>query len=108
MAYKVKKFGDYVERRTFSRAKNTMELTDLLEIQKKSYNWFLEEGIKEIFEDCAAMVGTGNNFFNNGEMMGRTFEKEEKDFIETSIFKDFYKIKQKRNNNTYFNYFFQF
>ena len=51
MAYKVKKFGDYVERRTFSRAKNTMELTDLLEIQKKSYNWFLEEGIKEIFED---------------------------------------------------------
>lgn len=66
-----------------------------------SYKWVDKVNrVKEIFEDCAAMVGTGNNFFNNGEMMGRTFEKEEKDFIETSIFKDFYKIKQKRNNNT--------
>lgn len=66
-----------------------------------SYQWVDKVNrVKEIFEDCAAMVGTGNNFFNNGEMMGRTFEKEEKDFIETSIFKDFYKIKQKRNNNT--------
>lgn len=65
-----------------------------------SYQWVDKVNrVKEIFEDCAAMVGTGNNFFNNGEMMRRTFEKEEKDFIETSIFKDFYKIKNKDNNN---------
>lgn len=65
-----------------------------------SYQWVDKVNrVKEIFEDCAAMVGTGNNFFNNGEMMRRTFEKEEKDFIETSIFKDFYKIKNINNNN---------
>ena len=51
MAYKVEKFGDHRERRTFSRSRNTMELQDLLEIQKKSYQEFLEEGIKEVFED---------------------------------------------------------
>jgi len=65
-----------------------------------SYQWTDKVNrVKEIFEDCAAMVGIGNNFFNNGEMMRRTFEKEEKDFIETSIFKDFYRIKNKKNNN---------
>jgi len=68
VAYKVKKFGDYVERRTFSRAKNTMELTDLLEIQKKSYNWFLEEGIKEIFEDLFPVESfTGNVTLDFGD-----------------------------------------
>ena len=51
MAYKKAKFGDYRERRSFSKTKNVLELNDLLEIQKKSYNLFLTEGIKEIFED---------------------------------------------------------
>ena len=51
MAYKIIKCGDHRTRRSFSRIKNTYELTDLLEIQKKSYNWFVENGIKEVFED---------------------------------------------------------
>ncbi len=51
MAYKIIKCGDHRTRRSFSRIKNTYELTDLLEIQKKSYNWFVEKGIKEVFED---------------------------------------------------------
>ncbi len=51
VAYKIKKYGDYRERRNFSRIKNTYELKDLLEIQKKSYNRFITEGIKEVFED---------------------------------------------------------
>ena len=68
MAYKLKKFGDYVKRRTFSKSKNTMELTDLLEIQKKSYNWFLEEGIKEIFEDLFPVESfTGNVTLDFGD-----------------------------------------
>ena len=68
MAYKLKKFGDYAERRTFSKSKNTMELTDLLEIQKKSYNWFLEEGIKEIFEDLFPVESfTGNVTLDFGD-----------------------------------------
>ncbi len=51
MAYKIINCGDHRQRRSFSRIKNTYELTDLLEIQKKSYQWFIEKGIKEVFED---------------------------------------------------------
>ena len=51
MSYKIVKSGDYRERRNFSRIRNSYELKDLLEIQKKSYNWFITEGIKEVFED---------------------------------------------------------
>lgn len=51
MAYKVQKFGDHRERRTFSKTTNALELADLLEIQKKSYNQFLTEGIDEVFKD---------------------------------------------------------
>ena len=61
MAYKVKKFGDYRERRSFSKTKNVLELNDLLEVQKKSYKEFLETGIKEIFEDLFPVESfTGN------------------------------------------------
>ena len=51
MSYKIVKSGDYRERRNFSRIRNSYELKDLLEIQKKSYNWFITDGIKEVFED---------------------------------------------------------
>ena len=51
MAYKNVKYGDYRERRNFSRIRNTYELKDLLEIQKKSYERFINIGIKEVFED---------------------------------------------------------
>ncbi|MBQ2639575.1 MAG: DNA-directed RNA polymerase subunit beta [Bacilli bacterium] len=51
MAYKTVKCGDHRKRRNFSKIRNTYELKDLLEIQKKSYNWFVENGIKEVFSD---------------------------------------------------------
>ncbi len=51
MSYKIVKSGDYRERRNFSRIRKTYELKDLLEIQKKSYNWFINDGIKEVFND---------------------------------------------------------
>ena len=51
VAYKVQKFGDHRERRNFSKMRNVYELTDLLEIQKSSYKKFLDEGIKEVFDD---------------------------------------------------------
>ena len=41
MTYKVKKFGDHRERRTYAKTKNAIELNNLLEIQKKSYDWFI-------------------------------------------------------------------
>ena len=51
MAYKLVNCGDYRQRRSFSRIKKIYELKDLLEIQKKSYQWFVETGIKEVFDD---------------------------------------------------------
>ena len=51
MAYKLKQSGDYRQRRNFSMIKNSLELDNLLQIQKESYQWFVKEGIKEVFED---------------------------------------------------------
>jgi len=53
MAYKVQKFGDHRERRSFAKTTNALALTDLLEIQKKPYQEFLEKGIQEVFEDIS-------------------------------------------------------
>ena len=61
MAYKTLKFGDYRKRRSFAKTKNTLELADLLEIQKKSYQNFLDEGIREVFDDLFPVESfTGN------------------------------------------------
>ncbi|MBE6156299.1 MAG: DNA-directed RNA polymerase subunit beta [Firmicutes bacterium] len=61
MAYKTLNFGDYRERRSFAKSKNTLELQDLLEIQKKSYQDFLEKGIREVFDDLFPVESfTGN------------------------------------------------
>ena len=51
MAYKIKQSGDYRKRRNFSMIKNSLELDNLLQIQKESYQWFVTEGVKEVFED---------------------------------------------------------
>ncbi len=53
MAYKVKKVNEYRKRRDFSRVNNSLELQDLLEIQTKSYNWFIKDGIKEVLEEIS-------------------------------------------------------
>ena len=51
MAYKLKQSGDYRKRRNFSMIKNSLELDDLLAIQKESYNWFATEGVGEVLKD---------------------------------------------------------
>ena len=51
LAYKVEKFGDHRERRNFSKLRNKFELSNLLEIQKDSFQKFLDEGIREVFDD---------------------------------------------------------
>ena len=61
MAYKVKKFGDYRERRNYAKTQNAIELENLLEIQKKSYDEFMKDGIKEVFDDIFPVESfTGN------------------------------------------------
>ena len=61
MAYKTKKFGDYRERRTYAKTEDVIELGNLLEVQKESYQRFIEEGIKEVFDDIFPVENfTGN------------------------------------------------
>ena len=48
-------------RMSFSRINEVIDMPNLIEIQKNSYNWFLEEGLREVFHDIAAIEDyTGN------------------------------------------------
>ena len=45
----------------FSRINEILEMPDLIEIQKNSYKWFLETGLKEMFNDISPIQDfTGN------------------------------------------------
>ena len=39
------------QRKSYARNKQILEMPNLIEVQRKSYQWFLEEGIREIFDD---------------------------------------------------------
>ena len=40
-------------RMSYARQKEVLEMPNLIEVQKNSYNWFLTEGLKEVFEDIS-------------------------------------------------------
>lgn len=40
-------------RMSFSRINEVLEMPNLIEVQKNSYKWFLEEGLKEVFKDMS-------------------------------------------------------
>ena len=43
-------------RMSFQRQKEVLEMPNLIEIQKNSYRWFQEEGLKEVFDDIAPIA----------------------------------------------------
>ncbi len=48
-------------RRTYSRVAEVLELPNLIEIQQKSYEWFLRDGLREMFQDISPIQDfTGN------------------------------------------------
>ena len=48
-------------RMSFSRQKEVLEMPNLIEVQKNSYKWFLQEGLKEVFKDVSGITDyTGN------------------------------------------------
>ena len=68
MGYKIQKINDKRERRNYAKTKNAIELSNLLEIQKDSYQWFITEGIKEVFDDIFPVESfTGNLSLEFGE-----------------------------------------
>jgi len=43
-------------RMSYSRQKEVLEMPNLIEVQKDSYRWFLEEGLKEVFADISPIA----------------------------------------------------
>ena len=43
-------------RMSYQRQKEVLEMPNLIEVQKDSYNWFLEEGLKEVFADISPIT----------------------------------------------------
>ena len=46
-------------RMTYQRQKEVLEMPNLIEVQKDSYNWFLKEGMKEVFDDISPISDYG-------------------------------------------------
>ena len=48
-------------RKSFARVEEVQDMPNLLEIQKNSYQWFLKEGLREVFRDVAAVTDYSGN-----------------------------------------------
>ncbi|MDD7213894.1 MAG: DNA-directed RNA polymerase subunit beta [Clostridia bacterium] len=57
----IQKFGN-VERRTFAKTVEVQPMPYLIEIQRDSYNAFIEEGISEVFEDYSPITDYSDRF----------------------------------------------
>jgi len=54
-------YGRHRKRRSYARISEVLELPNLIEIQTASYDWFLEEGLREMFQDISPIEDfTGN------------------------------------------------
>ncbi|PJM32671.1 DNA-directed RNA polymerase subunit beta [Staphylococcus hominis] len=61
MAGQVVQYGRHRKRRNYARISEVLELPNLIEIQTKSYDWFLKEGLLEMFRDISPIEDfTGN------------------------------------------------
>jgi DNA-directed RNA polymerase subunit beta len=51
-------YGQHRTRRSFSRIKEILPLPNLTDVQTESYKWFLDEGVKEVFDDILPISDT--------------------------------------------------
>ncbi|MDD3129033.1 MAG: DNA-directed RNA polymerase subunit beta, partial [Candidatus Izemoplasmatales bacterium] len=72
MNYKTVKYGKTRERRNYSRVKSNVELPNLIEVQTESFKWFMETGLKELFQDISPIT----NFNGDVELYFGDFEFE--------------------------------
>src|SRR5690625_4321436 len=54
-------YGRYRQRRSYARISEVLDLPNLIEIQTASYEWFLEEGLKEMFTDISPIEDFSGN-----------------------------------------------
>jgi len=51
----------YSTRMSYSRQKEVLDVPNLVEVQKDSYNWFLTEGLREVFKDISPIADFNGN-----------------------------------------------
>ena len=61
-------------RKSYAKYQEILEMPNLLKIQKDSYEWFLKDGLREVFED----VGTITDFSGKLELSFLDFSMDEK------------------------------
>ncbi len=49
-------------RKSFSKLEDVLEMPNLIEVQKNSYQWFLDEGIREVFNDISGITDSNGKF----------------------------------------------
>ena len=59
--YHVVQYGKKASRRDYSKVSSGLELPDLTEIQTASFDWFLKEGIREVFDDIYPITNYNEN-----------------------------------------------
>ena len=60
-SYRMVQLGKKATRRDYSKVSGDLELPNLVEIQTDSYDWFLKEGIREVFEDIYPICNYAGN-----------------------------------------------
>ena len=48
-------------RKSFAKINEVLEMPNLIEVQKNSYQWFLDEGLKEVFRDVSTITDYNGN-----------------------------------------------
>ena len=61
MGYKNVKYGKNRIRRNYSRVQTNVELPNLIEVQTKSFDWFIHEGLKKLFAEISPIKDHGEN-----------------------------------------------
>ncbi|WP_022794460.1 DNA-directed RNA polymerase subunit beta [Marinococcus halotolerans] len=85
MSSQLIQFGRHRQRRSYARINEVLDLPNLIEIQTASYQWFLDEGIREMFQDISPIEDfTGNLVlefidYNLGEPKYPIDESKERD-----------------------------
>ena len=73
MEIKDVKFGK-TDRKSYAKYEELLRMPNLLKIQRDSYNWFLNEGLREVFRDVAAI----NDYTGNLELSFLDYSLDEK------------------------------
>ncbi len=84
-SFRIVNNGKKAQRRDYSKVSGDLELPNLVEIQTDSFNWFMKEGIQEVFEEIFPIENYGHNMKLN--FIRYHFEKPKYD-IEESMYRE--------------------